>query len=434
MKSKLSHIVLVGGGAGGLELVAQLGRKFGRRNKAIITLVDASLTHLWKPLLHEVAAGNFNPAEDELNYLIYAGHHHFKFCLGTLEGLNRGEKIIWLAPILDEKKQTIMPQRFLSYDILIVAVGSIANDFNTPGVREHCLFLDNRQQADYFQQCLLKHILHFPYQRSSESQSFNLAIVGGGATGVELVAELHYAIRQMANYGFNLDFKNVSFTLIESSNRLLPALPQHLSMMVTKQLQQLGVKIYTGARVSRVTAEGLFVQSDQFIPAAMKVWAAGIKAPDFLKNFDGLAVNSINQLLVKPTLQTTLDSAIFAFGDCANCPQPGGNKFVPPRAQAAHQQASFLVKALDNYLHNKPLPSYHYYDYGSLISLSHYETIGNLMGKITKGILLEGKLARLFYLALYKMHQIALYGLWRVTLLTIANILSHRVRPRLKLH
>ena len=193
----------------------------------------------------------------------------------------------------------------------------------------------------------------------------------------------------------------------------------------------------TGERVTEATAEGFLTQSGKFIPAEIKVWAAGIKAPDFLVQIEGLETNRINQLLVKTTLQTTNDENIFAFGDCAACPMDGG-EFVPPRAQAAHQQASLLIKSMRCRLNNQPLPVYRYVDYGSLINMSRYSTVGSLMGNIAKlwsaRVFVEGYFARMVYLSLYKMHQLALHGFIRVGITTLANLLTRRTKPRMKLH
>ncbi|HHF7366724.1 TPA: NAD(P)/FAD-dependent oxidoreductase [Legionella bozemanae] len=430
MPNKIPNIVIVGGGAGGMELAALLGNKYGKEGKAAITLVDCTSTHIWKPLLHEVAAGSFFTNENEIDYLAYAATHHFHFVLGALEGLDRSKKEIYLSPFYSHE-QEVLPKRALSFDILIIAVGSVANDFSIPGVREHCLFLDNIHQAVYFHRELLNHFMRLS-QQPQQSQ-FNVVIVGGGATGIELIAELNHAIHEIINYGIGIQSEIISFTLIEAASRLLTALPKELSEKVFTELTRMGVTICVNEQVNEVTEKGLHTKSTQFIPADLIVWTAGIKAPDFLRHLDGLEVNQINQLLVKQTLQTTLDDSIFALGDCASCPQIHSDKTVPPRAQAAHQQARFLYKNLDKYLEGKPLPLYHYRDHGSLVTLSHH-VVGNLMGKITKNLMIEGKLARLFYLSLHKQHQISLYGWWRVFLLTLSNLLSRRVKPRLKLH
>lgn len=431
--STIPRIVVVGGGAGGLELVAGLGKKLGRKNKAHILLIDSSPIHLWKPLLHEFAAGTLYSYEDEISYFAYSANHHFEFCLGTMQDLHRTEKEIVLKPVLDKNQQEFIPERTIPYDILVIAVGSVSNDFNIPGVKEYCISIDNSEQALYFQEHLIKTIMALPYQ-PKEKQQLNIAIVGGGATGVELAAELHYAVNQLAIYGFKLDPKQVSISLVEASNRLLPALSERISKSVQEHLQNLGIKLFIGEQVSNVTNEGILTKNGKFIPANIKAWAAGIKAPAFLQQLDGLQVNKINQLMVKTTLQTTCDNHIFALGDCAECPQENDGKSVPPRAQAAHQQATFLVKNISYFLEDKPLDKFVYHDYGSLISLSRYEAIGNLMGRLTKSLFIQGKLARLAYLSLYRSHQAALFGYWRVATLILSNWFSSRIRPRLKLH
>ncbi|AHL76850.1 NADH dehydrogenase [Stutzerimonas stutzeri] len=428
------RIVIVGGGAGGLELATRLGRTLGKRGKARITLIDANLTHIWKPLLHEVAAGSLNSSADELNYVAQAKWNHFEFQMGRMSGLARERKCVHLAASFDEHGVELVPARTLSYDTLVIAVGSTTNDFGTKGAAEHCIFLDTREQAERFHRQLLSR-----YMRAHASEGYhgtiNMAIVGAGATGVELAAELHHAARELAAYGLGgIKPENVHITLIEAGPRVLPALPERISQPVTQTLLDLGVSVLTDAAVSEVTDEGLHTTNGDFVPATLKVWAAGIRAPHFLHEIDGLETNRINQLQVLPTLQTTRDENIFAFGDCAACPQPDSDRNVPPRAQAAHQQASLLAKSLARRLQGESLPNYRYRDYGSLISLSSFSAVGNLMGNLTGNVMLEGWLARMFYVSLYRMHQIALYGVARTGLMMIGDKLSTSTVPRLKLH
>lgn len=429
------QIVIVGGGAGGLELATRLGRTLGKRGQAKVTLVDANLTHIWKPLLHEVAAGSLNSSGDELNYVAQAKWNHFEFQLGRMCGLNRNERRISLAATLDEDGLQLMPARELSYDSLVIAVGSTTNDFGTQGAAEHCLFLDTRAQAERFHRQLLSHYLRAHASQSETTEMIDVAIVGAGATGVELAAELHHAAHELAAYGLDrIRPENMRITLIEAGPRVLPALPERISQPVHKTLEKLGVTVLTSSAVSQVTRDALHTAQGQVIPASLKVWAAGIRAPEFLKDLDGLESNRINQLQVRLTLQTTRDDNIFAFGDCAACPQPGSEHNVPPRAQAAHQQASLLAKALKLRIDGKALPEYRYRDYGSLISLSTFSAVGNLMGNLTGSVMLEGWLARMFYVSLYRMHQVALYGMTRTLLMMLGDRIGRSTEPRLKLH
>ncbi|NBW26578.1 MAG: NAD(P)/FAD-dependent oxidoreductase, partial [Methylophilaceae bacterium] len=344
----MHRIVIVGGGAGGLELATKLGDTLGKKKKAEITLIDCTKTHVWKPLLHEIAAGSMNPDKHELEYMAQAHWHHFRFRLGRMDRLNRRKKEVSIAPYVDEDGKEIIPRRSFQYDTLIISVGSTTNDFGIKGAAEHSIALDTQEQAEVFHQKLHHAILKAQTQKKAiQPGQLEVVIVGAGATGVELAAELHKATREMTAYGIdrvNPD-RDIKISIIEASPRLLPALPQKLSHSVELELRKLRVHLYMGERVIEVSAKGVKTHSKRFIPSALVVWAAGVKAPDFLKKIDGLETNRINQLLVHTTLQTTRDDSIFAFGDCAACPIDGTDQFVPPRAQAAHQQASLLFKS-----------------------------------------------------------------------------------------
>lgn len=428
------RIVIVGGGAGGLELATRLGNKLGRRNKAHVTLVDANLTHIWKPLFHEVAAGSLNPGMDELNYVAQARWNHFHFQYGRMIGVDRTEKTIRLAHSSDDLGRDISAERLLQYDTLVIAVGSQSNDFGTKGVQQYCSFLDSRLQAEKLHQTLLSRYLSA--HASDTANPLSIAIVGAGATGVELCAELHHAVRLMRGYGVRqASPDSLKIYLIEAGPRILPVLPERISQAVHRELVRLGVEVLVRTPVREVNAVGVLLDNDEVLDANVRIWAAGIKAPEFLARLDGLAANRINQLEVKPTLQTTMDESIFAMGDCAACPVQGHEeRNVPPRAQAAHQQANFLACNLELRIDGRPLKSFTYKDYGTLVSLASFSAVGTLMGNLAGSTFVEGLLARLFYLSLYRMHQASLFGVRRMFLKVIGDALSRRVRPRLRLH
>jgi NADH dehydrogenase len=429
------HIVIVGGGAGGLVLATKLGDRLGRRGKARITLVDSALTHIWKPLLHEIAAGTLRAAADGVDYLEHARAHHFSFELGRMTGLDRCAREILLEPVSDASGAEIVPSQRLGYDTLVIAVGSVLNDFGVPGVSEHCLFLDGLAQAERIQQRVLAKFLRGHSEaKTAGPRRLQVAIVGAGATGVEFAAELRHAGRQLTSYGlrgFDPD-KSIEVRLIEAAPSVLPVLPERLQVATTSQLEALGVEIHTNQQVKQVTAEGIHTQSGRFVPADLIVWTAGVKGPPWLAQL-GLEVNRLGQLVVDPTLKVTGDEHIFALGDCAACPQAKSDRPVPPRAQAAHQQGYTLAKSLARRVEGKAALPFVYKDYGSLISLSS-STVGNLMGNLFKSVTIEGRIARLAYLSLYKKHQMALHGLGWVTLTALTNLLQRRTRPQLKLH
>jgi len=436
----LHKIVIVGGGAGGLELATKLGDSLGKKKKAFITLVDVKKTHVWKPLLHEIAAGSLNPDKDELDYLAQAYWHNFTFRLGRMNGLNRLKKEITLESFLNEEGVEIIPERTFQYDTLILSVGSTINDFGVKGAEQNTIALDTQDQAERFHKKLHNYIIKAQTQSSKNSNQLEIVIVGAGATGVELAAELHKSAREMTVYGLdniNPD-KDIKISLIEASDRLLPALPERMSNSVRSELKKLQVSLYLNEKVIEVKEKGVKTASGRYISSELVVWAAGIKAPNFLKNIAGLKTNHLNQLEVLSSLQTTEDENIFAFGDCAACPiYPGAKEMVPPRAQSAHQQASLLFKSMKKIISGKKdkLPNYIYKDYGSLVNLGRYSTVGNLMGSLMGGsMFIEGIIARFMYLMLYQMHLMALHGVVNVVFRLLAKVITRRTETRVKLH
>src|SRR5262245_57207000 len=432
------RIVIVGGGAGGLELATRLGNKLGRRHKAAVTLIDGKCAHMWKPLLHEVAAGSMDLGLNEVDYLAQAIWHGFTYRVGEMTGIDRIRRVVEVAPVVDEEGREITPARAYGYDTLVVAIGGLTNDFGTPGVKEHAIALETADEAARFHRRLINACIRAHTQTEPLGpEQLQVAIIGAGATGTELAAELHKTTRQLIAYGLDrIDpDMDIKIHLIEAAPRILPQLPERLAKAAAGLLEGLKVRIHTRAPVAQVLENGVRLANGTHIPAELVVWAAGVKAPDVLKDIGGLETNRLNQLVVRDTLQTTRDEDIFAIGDCAACPWPGHPTPVPPRAQAAHQQASHLARQLRRRLKGLPLQPWRYRDFGSLVSLGHYSTVGNLMGKLIGGnLFIEGLFARLMYKSLYKLHLLALHGATKVALDTIARLITRRTEPHVKLH
>jgi len=440
-KSK-HRIVIVGGGAGGLELATSLGDSFGKRGTADVTLIDKNRTHVWKPKLHEIASGSMDLSAHEVDYLAHAHWHHFRFRIGEMTALDRQRREVRLAPYHDGEGREVTPDRVFGYDTLVLALGSLSNDFGTPGVAEHALKLESKADAQRFHArmvnaCIRAHAQSTPLR----PEQLHVAIIGAGATGVELAAELHRTTREVVAYGLDRvdPEKDIQVNLVEAADRVLPALPPRLSQATVDLLRKLGVVVHTSAKVADVQPGGVRLADGRVLPAELVVWAAGVKAADFLKDIAGLESNRSNQLVVKPSLQTTRDDDIFVIGDCAACawPEANGGKggFVPPRAQAAHQQASHVASQVKRRLADKPLKPYRYRDFGSLVSLGEFSTVGNMMGGLIGGsLMIEGAFARLMYVSLYKMHELALHGFPKMMLDTLARLITRRTEPHVKLH
>ena len=444
--TKEYRIVIVGGGAGGLELATKLGDRFGSQKsaskKVSIILVDKNRTHLWKPKLHEVAAGSMDLADQELDYIAQAHWHHFSFRLGELTGIDREKRQIQVAPFYDDSGELVTPQQTIDYDILIISIGSLTNDIGTPGVEKYAQRLESLLDAKRFHLRLINACLRAQVQTEPLApHQLQVVIIGAGATGVELAAELHRTTRAIISFGMDRvdPEKDLKVILIEAAPRILPALSTRISTAAEKLLEDLGVEVMTSAKVREIQADRVCLSNGVEIPAELIVWAAGVKAPDFLNGIGGLESNQANQLLVLPTLQTTRDPHIFAIGDCAACPWPEANNgkggIVPPRAQAAHQQSSHLYSQIQQIIENKPLKPYQYRDFGSLVSLGEYSSVGSMMGGLIGGsLMVEGLFAKLMYISLYKLHQLALHGWVKVFLDTISRLIHRRTHSIVKLH
>jgi NADH dehydrogenase len=434
-----TQIVVVGGGAGGLELVRRLGAHFGREAFDII-LIERNHTHIWKPLLHEVAAGSLDANLDEVGYRSHGHRWGYRFFLGSLESIDRERRYVRMAAIRDERGEILIDAHEIRYDYLVLAVGAIANDFGVEGVREHCMFLDDRAQADRFRQRLLDHCLRVSRGQIADPDAdlrVEIAIVGGGATGVELAAELYNAASALRHYGLEtFDESRLRVTLVEAGPRILPALPEEIAQAAHEELEKLGVRVLTRTNVVKATREGVETAAGERIAADIRVWAAGVRGAEFLRDIAGLETSRSCQLVVKPTLQTTRDDRIYAMGDCAWLVLPGEKHPVPPRAQAAHQMAATVYTNLRRTIEGGgPLEDFVYRDKGSLVSLSRFSTVGSLMGNLVGGrMAVEGRVARFVYMSLYRIHLIGIHGWLKGLALIAIGHVNRVVRPRLKLH
>jgi NADH dehydrogenase len=389
-------------------------------------------------LLHEVAAGSLDANLDEVGYRSHCHRWGYRYFHGTFEGIDRAAREVVIAPLLDDDGTELIARHRIRYDYLVIAVGSVTNDFGTPGAAENCMFLDDREGADRFRNRLLNHCLRVSRAmtaRGDADEHVRIAIVGGGATGVELAAELYNAAAALRHYGLEVfDESRLEITLVEAGPRILPALPEKLAEAATEELEHLGVRVCANVRVVEVKPHAILTAGGETIEADLLVWAAGVRAPEILCGLD-LEANRNCQLLVTPTLQTTRDPRVFALGDCCSFTPAGKDRPIPPRAQAAHQMAATVYANLVRLMDGRPLKPFVYRDHGSLVSLSRFSTVGSLMGNLIGGrMAVEGRLARLVYTSLYRLHLLAIHGWLKGMALILVGHVTRIVRPRLKLH
>ena len=425
------QIVIVGGGVGGLEVASKLGRRWrGRPGRPAITLVDRESAHVWKPMLHTIAAGTRDISQQQTLYLAQARDAGFTYQPGQLCGLDRDNREIMLAAQYAPDGRLLLPPRRLKYDRLVLAIGSRANDFGTPGVAEHCFYIDSRQQAEAFNQEIRLRVL----QALGHDVPLTIAIVGGGATGVELAAELVQLAESMSAYGVPGLASRLRITLVEAGPRLLAAFPEDISSATRERLEAIGIRVLLGTQVRAATADGLALSDGTLLPASLKVWAAGVKGPDSFADLGGLETTANNQLRVLPTLQTTRDPHIYAMGDCASLVPAGADRPLPPTAQVAHQQAKYLIRSLPRALQDKPVGEFAYRDLGALVSLADYDAFGSLgQFGLFNGLTFRGRLAQFSHVMLYRSHQSRIHGFWRGGMLWLVDRLNSLLRAPIRL-
>ncbi len=425
------RIVIVGGGVGGLEVASTLGRRWRRRaDRPAITLVDRDSAHVWKPMLHTIAAGTRDISQQQTTYLAQARDAGFTYQPGELCGLDRGAREILLAAQHAPDGRLLLPPRRIGYDLLVLAIGSQANDFGTPGVAEHCFYIDSRRQADAFNQEIRLRVL----QALAQEGVLSIAIVGGGATGVELAAELVQLVESVSAYGVPDLPARIRITLVEAGPRLLAAFPEDISAATRERLEAIGIRVLLDTQVEAAGAEGFVLADGSRLPAGLKVWAAGVKGPDFLADLDGLEATRNRQLVVLPTLQTAGDPAIYALGDCASLTPAGAGRPLPPTAQVAHQQAKYLIRALPQVLQGRPVPDFAFRDLGALVSLGDYDAFGSLgQYGLFNGLTFRGRLAQLSHIMLYRSHQARIHGFWRGGMLWLVDRLNSLLRAPVRL-
>jgi len=435
----LHRIVIVGGGVGGLGLATRLGESLGRTGDAQIVLVDRAATHFWKPLLHEAASGQIDPATHQLQYAVQARRHGFAFEQGALQALDRASRHITISATLDADGREVLPARVVAFDTLVLAMGSVTNYFGVQGAAEHALPLESVTHAESFRRKLLDACTRANHARrvsgAQHVQPVSINIIGAGATGVELAAALRDSIRMLHRYSlFALDpERDFRIRLIEGTERVLPALSERISARAQRILGGLGVDVLTNTRVTEVRTDAVLTHDGQHLASDIAIWTAGIAGPPVLRTLDRIDVNRSAQVLVNRTLQTASDENVFALGDCAACPSHADG-FLAPRAQVAHQQAVFLARALKCRVGGEALPVFTYRDAGTLVGFGDVGTIGSLSGLRERPVFVDGWLATIVYRLIYRKHVMTLNGFRRMAFDTASHWLRRRVHPVIRLH
>lgn len=436
-----ARVVVIGGGAGGLDLAIRLSRLTRMGGRARVTLVDPGPGHVWKPRLHEIAVGLLAPSEETAGFAAQARRHGFDFVLGRAERLDADRREIGVAAtpqpaddrVADARRADLLPARTLAYDIAVLALGSTVNDFGTPGVAEHCYTLDTPRDAERLHGALLAQAARVA---AGVQPVLRVVIVGAGATGVELAGELRDAVGRLASFRSLIPSAKVEITLLEMGDRPLPGAARPTSDYARRMLEAQRVEMRFGAKVVGVEVEAVKLASGDTIGADLIVWASGVKAQALAAPPAGLKTGKDGRIAVDACLRVLRGDAsvvegVYGVGDCVAAPL--GEGVVPATAQAAHQQAGLLARSLARQLRGRAALPFRFHNRGTLVSLGE-GTVGDVPSAFPRGDLqVSGVGARLAYAALYEQHQAELFGVWKTAALALSRTLRRSGQPAVKM-
>ena len=425
----MQSIVIVGGGVAGLELATRLGRRLGPQHKDRVVLIDSAPTHFWKPLLHAVAAGTIDPADHTIDYARQAIDNHFTFVCGQVTQVDRARRTLTVQSRVGDG---VDAHTVIDYERVVLAYGSVTNFFGIPGAQEHCLALDSVAGAEAFRRRFLGLCAQAGRRRNARTDAgaplLDIAIVGAGPTGIELAADLHHTVETLAYYGLaGLESPHqVQIRIIERGPQVLPSLDAQASSLAVRKLRAMGIEILTDTAVAEVRADAVATTDGRTFPAAITVWAAGVKGPAFSTGLN-VALNRNDQVIVDARLRSVTDPDIYAMGDCCTLLNPDLSAMAPPSAQAARQQAIYLARILT---HRAPdtLPGFQYRDYGTLVSLGQADAVGILRRAVgNRNVRVKGGFALAMYGLTYQRHVMGHLGVVRMC----GNLLARWFRSKM---
>ena len=374
----LPHVVIVGGGFGGLAAVRAL-----RKAPVRVTLIDKRNYHLFRPMLYQVATGLLSA--DEISgplRSIFRHQENVDVLLDEVTGINSGRRIIHLT------------RGELPYDFLILATGIQYNYFGHDEWRHFAPGLESLDDADLIRGRILRaferaeemaSIEHAPTEEIRRQLTF--ALVGAGTVGVEMASTLGEMSRMALTHDFrHIDPKSARILLYEAGPRILPTYPEHLSMKAQRHLESLGVEIYTNARVTRVDAEGIVV-GQQRIEAATVLWGAGVLASPAGRWLE-VETDKSGKIIVGPDLSVPAHPEVFAIGDTAHVIAPVRNLLgiklkipmtMPGVAQPAIQEGEYVGKVIHRRATDQPKPQpFWYWDKGDLAIVGRTYAVADL--------------------------------------------------------
>jgi len=369
-QEKLHHVVIIGGGFGGLNAAKAL------KNAPVkVTLIDRRNLHLFQPLLYQVATGGLSPGDIAAPLrAVLRSNRNIQIYMADVIGIDK------------TKKQVITDRITIDYDSLIVAAGSVNHYFGHDEWRPYAPGLKSIEEALDIRRRILSafELAELTDDEQLRRELLTFVIVGGGPTGVELAG----TVGEIAHYTIRKDYKtfdpeSARIILAEAVERVLPGFPEDLSQACEKMLKDLGVEVMTGAFVTRITGDKVVLVKDKEeieIKTQCVLWAAGIKASPLGKMIAGNnygILDKSHRVIVESDTSVPGHPDIFVIGDLANYAHQTGQP-LPGLAPVAMQQGKYVAKLIHARLQNKSIKPFEYRDKGNLATIGRSRAVGTI--------------------------------------------------------
>ena len=379
------HVVVIGAGFGGLWTAKSLSKADVR-----VTVFDKNNYHTFLPLLYQVAAAELAP--EQIGHPVRGILRHYDnvaFALAEVTAVNLEQKTITAAG------------NEIAYDYLVLATGSVSNFFGIKGAVEHAFSLKTLEEGVALRNHILRcfELAMYEPDEAKRRELLTFVVAGGGPTGVEYagaLSELIYGPIARDYPALNMD--EVRIVLVEAANRLLSAMPEHLSEYAETRVQKMQVEVLLNTMVTAVSADSIGFKDGSEIGTQTVVWTAGVGG-DALARSLGLELTGNGRLVVKPTLQLPVFPDVFAIGDIAGFKTEEG--YLPMLAPVATQQGTAVGINIQRAIAGEALTDFAYDDRGSMATIGRNKAVASI-----RGLNFSGYFAWIVWLVIHLMNLI----------------------------
>ncbi|HSS19516.1 MAG TPA: NAD(P)/FAD-dependent oxidoreductase [Pyrinomonadaceae bacterium] len=372
MANHPKRVLILGGGFGGLYTALHLEKKLRHNPDVEITLVNRENFFLFTPMLHEVAAGDLDLTHivNPVRKLLRRTH----FFNGDIKSIDLREHRVVVTHADDTHDHE------LSYDYLVLALGSVTNFYNLPGLAEHALTMKSLSDAIRLRNRLIKNLEEADFECSCEDRSRLLTVVvaGGGFAGVETIASVNDFVREAIAFYPRLKEEELRIVLVEATDVILPELGQKLGAYARQKLAQRGVEFLLNTAVKSVSNDEVNLGDGSTLTTNLLVWTAGVSPNPLLSMLD--CSKERGRLVTDEFLEVREFPGVWALGDCAAVPDRATGKSCPPTAQHALRQGRTVAENILATIDGGRRRRFEFKTIGALASIGKRTGVARIMG------------------------------------------------------